>query len=125
MKVYDTENGSFSEPLSFLSYLVNLENKSIRLPACSIADYLPEKRLSFGRETFELRGAASSDVKLGAVMSVKEYDNATGPGMLDSFLRLPHEFILTQSFGFVDRQTSLSAMNEAERKMIASDRDYR
>ncbi len=121
LKVYDTENGSFSEPLSFLSYLVNLENKPIRLPACSIADYLPEKRLSFGRETFELRGAAFSDVKLGAVMSVKEYDNATGPGMLDSFLRLPHEFILTQSFGFVDRQTSLSAMNEAERKMIASE----
>lgn len=121
LKVVDTENGSFSEPLSFLSYLVNLENKPIRLPACSIADYLPEKRLSFGRETFELRGAASSDVKLGAVMSVKEYDNATGPGMLDSFLRLPHEFILTQSFGFVDRQTSLSAMNEAERKMIASE----
>ena len=121
LKVCDTENGSFSEPLSFLSYLVNLENKAIRLPACSIADYLPEKRLSFGRETFELRGAASSDVKLGAVMSVKEYDNATGPGMLDSFLRLPHEFILTQSFGFVDRQTSLSAMNEAERKMIASE----
>tara|TARA_R110001592_G_scaffold31482_2_gene110987 strand:- start:13444 stop:15849 length:2406 start_codon:yes stop_codon:yes gene_type:complete len=121
LKVYDTENGSFSEPLSFLSYLVNLEDKPIRLPACSIADYLPEKRLSFGRETFELRGAASSDVKLGAVLSVKEYDNATGPGMLDSFLRLPHEFILTQSFGFVDRQTSLSAMNEAERKMIASE----
>ncbi len=121
LRVYDTENGSFSEPLSFLSYLVNLENKPIRLPACSIADYLPKKRLSFGRETFELRGAASSDVKLGAVMSVKEYDNATGPGMLDSFLRLPHEFILTQSFGFVDRQTSLSAMNEAERKMIASE----
>jgi type IV secretion system protein VirB4 len=121
LKVVDTENGSFSEPLSFLSYLVNLEDKPIRLPACSIADYLPEKRLSFGRETFELRGAASSDVKLGAVLSVKEYDNATGPGMLDSFLRLPHEFILTQSFGFVDRQTSLSAMNEAERKMIASE----
>lgn len=121
LKVFDKKNGSFSEPLSFLSYLVNLENKPIRLPACSIADYLPEKRLSFGRETFELRGAASSDVKLGAVMSVKEYDNATGPGMLDSFLRLPHEFILTQSFGFVDRQTSLSAMNEAERKMIASE----
>lgn len=121
LSVIDTDNGAFSEPLSFLSYLVNLVDKPIRLPTCSIADYLPEKRISFGRETFELRGAASSDIKLGAVLSVKEYDNSTGPGMLDSFLRLPHEFILTQSFGFVDRQTSLSAMNEAERKMIASE----
>lgn len=121
LSVIDTDKGAFSENLSFLSYLVNLEDKQIRLPACSIAEYLPEKRISFGRETFEMRGAASSDVKLGAVLSVKEYDNSTGPGMLDSFLRLPHEFILTQSFGFVDRQTSLSAMNEAERKMIASE----
>jgi type IV secretion system protein VirB4 len=121
LSVVDTDNGSFSEPLSFLSYLINLEDKPVRLPACSIADYLPEKRVSFGRETFELRGAASTDIKLGAVLSVKEYDNSTGPGMLDSFLRLPHEFVLTQSFGFVDRQTALSAMNEAERKMIASE----
>ena len=41
--------------------------------------------------------------------------------MLDNLLALPHEFILCQSFGFVDRQTSLSAMNEAERKMIATE----
>lgn len=119
--VKETENGVFSEPLSFLSYLINLEQSEIRLPEMSLADYLPRKRLSFGRETFEMRGASSNDIKLGAVLSIKEYANGTGPGMLDGLLRLPHEFIITQSFGFVDRQTSLSSMNEAERKMIASE----
>ncbi len=118
--IKETDNGTCSEILSFLSYLINLENSDILLPEMSLADYLPQKRISFGPESFEVRGAASKDIKIGGVLSIKEYANATAPGMLDALLRLPHEFILTQSFGFVDRQTSLSAMNEAQRKMIAA-----
>ena len=121
LSVQKDDHGFYSENLSFLSYLINFENKKVRLPEQSIASYLPEKRISFGRETFELRGAAPNDIKLGAVLSVKEYASTTGAGMLDNLLALPHEFILCQSFGFVDRQTSLAAMNEAERKMIATE----
>ena len=116
LRVTETENGSISEPLSFLSYLLNLEPTALRLPEMSIAEYLPSKRISFGKETFEVRGPTPNDVKLGAILSIKEYANGTGPGMLDGLLRLPHEFVLTQSFGFVDHQTSMNAMNEAERK---------
>jgi len=119
--VEETENGILSEPLSFLSYLVNLEKADIRLPKMSIADYLPSKRISFGRESFEVRGAAPSDVKLGATLSLKEYVEGTGPGMLDGLLRLPHEFIVTQSYGFVDRQSALNAMNAAQRKFISAE----
>jgi type IV secretion system protein VirB4 len=121
LKLTDTKDGLYSEQLSFLSYLINGEMREIRLPCMSLADYLPTKRFSFGRESFEIRGSAPDDIKLGGILSVKEYTNATGPGMLDGLLRLPHEFIITQSFGFVDRQTSLSSINDATRKMIASD----
>ncbi|MDD3020675.1 MAG: hypothetical protein PHX61_06805 [Alphaproteobacteria bacterium] len=68
-----TDNGLFSESLSFLSYLVNLEKTDIRLPQRTIADYLPAKRISFGKEAFEVRGANPNDVKLGAIISIKEY----------------------------------------------------
>ncbi len=119
--VKKTDKGILGENLSFLSYLVNLEKADIRLPRMSIADYLPCKRISFGKEAFEVRGSAPGDVKLGAVLSLKEYADGTGPGMLDSLLRLPHEFILTQSFGFVDRQASLNAMRDTKRKMIAGE----
>ncbi|MCK5554770.1 MAG: VirB4 family type IV secretion/conjugal transfer ATPase, partial [Alphaproteobacteria bacterium] len=116
-----TERGLFSQSLSFLSYLLNLEKTSIRLPQKAIADYIPSKRISFGKETFEIRGATPGDVKLGAILSLKEYADGTGPGMLDGLLRLPHEFIVTQSFGFVDRQASLSAMREIKRKLISGE----
>ena len=116
-----SDRGFFAEHLSFLSYLINWEQADIRLPCMSIADYLASKRLSFGKEAFEVRGSAPEDIKLGAILSIKEYADGTGPGMLDSLLRLPHEFILTQSFGFVDRQASLNAMRDTKRKLIAGE----
>lgn len=119
--IEETERGMFSQPLSFLSYLLNLEKTDIRLPQATIANYLSTKRISFGKETFEIRGAAPDDVKLGAILSLKEYADGTGPGMLDGLLRLPHEFIITQSFGFVDRQASLSVMREIKRKLISGE----
>ncbi len=119
--VEETEDGLFSEPLSFLSFLINLTETPIRLPRMPLAEYLPSKRISFGKETFEIRGAAPGDIKLGAILSLKEYADGTGPGMLDGLLRLPHEFIITQSFGFVDRQASLTAMRDTKRKMIAGE----
>ena len=110
-----------SEPLSFLSCLINLEPASVRLPHAGIDQYLARKRISFGKETFEVRGAAQDDIKLGAIISLKEYADGTGPGMLDGLLRLPHEFIITQSYGFIDRQASLTAMRHTKRKMIAGE----
>jgi len=119
--IKETEHGIFSKNLSFLSYLINLEKNDIRLPCGGIAEYLPFKRISFGRESFEIRGAAPGDIRLGAMLSLKEYADGTGPGMTDSLLRLPHEFVLSQSFGFVDRQAALSVMRDTKRKLIAGE----
>ena len=121
LSLVDSERGLFSEKLSFLSYLINFEHCDVRLPEMSVSDYLPTKRISFGAESFEIRGSSNEDVKLGAIISIKEYANGTGPGMLDGLLRLPHEFVITQSFGFVDRQTSLNSINQSHRKMIAAE----
>ncbi len=67
-----SDQGILAENLSFLSYLVNWEKTEIRPPRMGIADYLPSKRLSFGKEAFEVRGSAPGNVKLGAILSLKE-----------------------------------------------------
>jgi type IV secretory pathway VirB4 component len=41
--------------------------------------------------------------------------------MLDDLSRLPFEMVLTESFGFVDRQQTLDKMNLALRRMRAAD----
>jgi hypothetical protein len=45
----------------------------VALPAVPLDRYLGAKRLTFGRETFELRGATREDVQLGAIVTIKEY----------------------------------------------------
>ena len=88
LSLHETPRGLFSESLSFLSYLVNFEKTDVRVSDMAISDYLPKKRISFGKESLEIRGAAPKDIKLGAMLSIKEYANGTGPGMLDGLLRL-------------------------------------
>ena len=110
-----------SELLSFLGFLINGEMRPVRLPRMPLASYLPTKRLFFGRETVEVRGAATNDVEFGAILSIRDYDTVTGPGILDELLRLPHAFTLTQSFSFTDRQASLQRMNRLLRQLQSTD----
>jgi len=121
LTTYATEEGVFSEPLSFLSYLLNQEKTEIRLPRMDISTYLPSKRIFFGKEAFEIRGAQTEDVKLGAMLSLKEYCNHTAPGMLDGLLRQPYEFILTQSFEFVPREPVLRTMRRIRRQLESTE----
>ncbi|MCH8072320.1 MAG: VirB4 family type IV secretion/conjugal transfer ATPase [Proteobacteria bacterium] len=117
LSVYETDSGAHSQVLEFLSYLVNLEQRPVRLPTMPLDVYLPYKRPLFGHETLELRGASRQDTLFGAMISIKEYGPGTGAGMLDALLRLPHELIITQTFAFIDKQKSLESLQQAGRIM--------
>lgn len=123
--VYDTPAGPCSEPLEFLSSLYNGEIRPVLLPSADLGEHLPYRRVSFGAETLELSRAGRTERSFGAVVSIKEYPPQTAAGMLDDLLRLPHELVVSQSFGFVDRQASLDRMNLALRRMRSADDDAR
>ncbi len=113
------ETGCFSEPAEFFSLLINLESRRIQAPEMGLDRYLPQKRLLFGKDALEARGALGS--KVGAILSIKEYPDESRAGMLDSFLEIPTEFILTQSFLFTDRQAALGKIQTQQRKMIQTE----
>lgn len=121
LSVYDTPVGPCSEPLEFLSTLYNAELRPVRLPLGDVGDYLPYRRVSFGQDAAELGAVGESDSVFAAMASIKDYPGQTLPGMLDDLLRTPAELVISQSFGFVDRQAGLGAMNLALRRMRASD----
>ena len=121
LSAYDTPAGPCSEPLEFLSSLYNGEMRPVLMPRSDLGRHIPYRRISFGAETVELSRAGALDRSFAAVVSVKEYPPQTTPGMLDDLLRLPHELVISQSFGFVDRQASLDRMNLALRRMRAAD----
>jgi type IV secretion system protein VirB4 len=121
LTAYDGPQGACSEPLEFLSLLYNGEMRPVRLPSADLGGYLPYRRVSFGADTLELAAAGRLPRTFAAMVSVKDYPGQTTPGMLDELLRLPVEMVVTQSFGFVDRQQTLNRMNLALRRMRAAD----
>lgn len=119
--VYESAQGPCSEPLEFLSALLNGEMRPVLMPHEDIGHYLPYRRISFGQETVELGPAGPTPRAFLGLISIKDYPGQTAPGMLDELLRLPFELVVSQSFGFVDRQTALSRMNLALRRMRSAE----
>ncbi len=118
---YDTPEGPCSEPLEFLSNILNGEMRPILLPMQDIGDYLPYRRISFGQETVELGPAAGQPRDFLGLVSIKDYPGQTSAGMFDELLRLPLELVISQSFGFVDRSVALGRMNLSLRRMRSAE----
>jgi type IV secretion system protein VirB4 len=118
---YDGEGGVCSEPLEFLSLILNGDLHPTLDPEGVAAQYLPYKRVSFGLEAIEHRGAGAPSFV--AMLAMKEYPSSTTPGMLDGLLRLPAEMVITESFAFVDRQIAQERIELALRRLRAADDD--
>jgi type IV secretion system protein VirB4 len=119
--LYEGPQGLCSEPLEFLSALLNGENRPVLLPTQDAGDYLPNRRISFGQETVELGRTGLAERSFVGIVSIKDYPGQTQAGMFDELLRLPYEINVSQSFGFVERQAALSGMNLALRRMRSAE----
>ncbi len=113
--MYRKAEGWYSAPLAFLGYLVNWKEAEVRVPRMPIRDYLGRNRPIFGGETMEMRGWTAS--QLGAFLSVKEYPDLTDHDMLDRFLNLPVEMVITQSYHFEDRPTSAKEIEVQQKRL--------
>lgn len=118
---YRTAGGSCSEPLEFLSDVLNGEMRPVLLPTQDLAEHLPYRRISFGQGTVELGPAGEAARGFCGLVSIKDYPGETSAGMFDELLRLPLELVISQSFGFVERSAALSRMNLTLRRMRSAE----
>lgn len=115
-----TDHGVLSEPLEFLGMLINGGHRQkVQVPTMDISHYLPNSRLYFGARAIEIRGPTKT--RFAGIISVKEYAPATAAGLLDAYLQLPFEFIISQSFSFTNRQVAIGKMQTQQRRMMASE----
>ena len=122
LEVEDRPDGVFSQPCEFLTQLLNGGIAwPRRLPRMGLDSYLPTARVTFGRKAMEFRGAAESETRFGAMISIREYPSYSGPGMLDGLLRINGEFIVSQSFAIEDRAPVLEEVARVERRIAGSD----
>ena len=118
---YESADGVRSEPLEFLSYLVNGTMRPMVVPHGDIGHHLPARRISFGRDTVELAPAGDLERGFVALVSIKDWPSLTMPGMFDELTRLPFEMTMSQSFAFVERREALGRMNLALRRMRSAE----
>ncbi len=116
--VVETEEGVFSEISEFLGSIINCgELAQYRVSQQPIAKQLCNHRMYFGRKAIELKRHDGRS-KYAGLISVKEYGPKTWAGFLDAFLQMPFEFVITQSFEFIDRQVAITGMQLQQNRMI-------
>ncbi len=112
-----------SEMLELLSALYNGEMRPVRKPAddVDLGHMLPYRRVSFGLDAIEMRGSGTPD--FAAILGLKDYPEATSPGLLDSLLRLPFEMVVSESYAPTERQTARERMDLAIRRLKSADEE--
>lgn len=115
--------GTNNEILELLSALYNGEMRPVRQPDddVDIGHMLPYRRVSFGLDAMELRGAGEPE--FSAILSLKDYPDATSPGLLDGLLRLPHEMVVCESYAPSERQTARERMDLSIRRLRSADEE--
>lgn len=120
LSINETDVGAFSEPLEFLGTLANGgATQPILVPTLDASHVLPTRRLYFGKRAIEIRGPTNR--RYAGIVTIREYSSATAAGLLDAFLQLPFEFIISQSYLFQNRQTNIESMQRQQRKLIQSE----
>jgi type IV secretion system protein VirB4 len=114
-----------SELLELLSALYNGEMRPVRRPAheTDVGQMLPYRRTSFGLDAMEQRSSGAPD--FSAIVSLKEYPDATSPGLLDPLLRLPFELIVTETYAPAERTTARERMDLSLRRLKSADEEAR
>lgn len=112
-----------NEVLELLSALYNGEMRPVRRPSedTDIGHMLPYRRASFGLDAMEQRGSGEPD--FSAILSLKDYPDATSPGLIDGLLRLPYEMIVTDSYAPTERTTARERMDLALRRLRSADEE--
>jgi type IV secretion system protein VirB4 len=111
--------GYYCEICEFLGMLVNCgESVPMRVPKGNIDEYIGLNRIFFGPKSLESRSPRGN--KFAGMVSILEYGPTTAAGIFDSFLQMPFEFIMTQSFCFSNRTIAINKMQLQQNRMIQS-----
>ncbi len=103
--VFHSELGYVSDILKFFGKIIHLEEDDMPIPMADLSKYLAKYKIAFGNNTIEVR--KNNEKVFGSIMSVKSYYDVSAE-VLDRFLQLPQQFVVTQTINFIDKKSTLS-----------------
>ncbi|MET4676380.1 MULTISPECIES: VirB4 family type IV secretion/conjugal transfer ATPase [unclassified Luteibacter] len=122
LSMYETPNGIvFSEVFELYGYILNRIDEPVPVLNASVPDYLPVSRQRFSAKTGDFVLTTPNGVNhFGAILNVKEYVEATYPGILNGLKYLDFEYVITHSFSPMGRTDALKALERTKGMMISS-----
>jgi len=120
--MYEASNGVvFSEALEFFGYILNRIDEPVPVLQAPVYNYLPVSRHMFSAKSGDFVVNTPNGVNhFGAVLNIKEYTDATYPGILNGLKYLDFEYVLTHSFSPMGRQDALKVLDRTKGMMISS-----
>ncbi|WP_449465532.1 VirB4 family type IV secretion/conjugal transfer ATPase [Stenotrophomonas humi] len=120
--MYEADNGVvFSEVLSFFGYLLNRLEEPVPVLRAPVYDYLPVSRHMFSAKSGDfVINAPGGRNHYGAILNIKEFTDATYPGILNGLKYLDFEYVITHSFSPMGRQDALKILDRTKGMMISS-----
>jgi len=119
----DGPHAPYCEQMSLLSRILHGDERAILQPQGSLSQHLPFRRTAFARTVVHQPRAADLPARVGTAISIKDYPSVTLPGLFDGLLRAPYEFVLTESFQFMERQTAEERVSLSLRRLQTADDD--
>lgn len=111
-----------SELMTFLGYLINLEDREFAAPEADLSTVLGYQRLYFDSATGTLALKNSTqETRYAAILSIKNYNAFSYAGMFDRLFDLKVPMLMTQSFSFINKAASRKLIKEAQRHMAQGD----
>lgn len=120
--MYEASNGIvFSEALEFLAYILNRIDEPVPVLQAPVYNYLPVSRHMFSAKSGDFVVNTPNGINhFGAILNIKEYTDATYPGILNGLKYLDFEYVLTHSFSPMGRQDALKVLDRTKGMMISS-----
>jgi type IV secretion system protein VirB4 len=110
----------YCEMLEFTGMLTNgLQKQKYLVPKTTIDRYFQTTRIYTSRKAIECH--SYDETKYMGIVSLKNYRPSTHAGLLDTFLTLPFELVITQSFSYMDKSSAISKMQLQQRRLMQAE----
>ena len=119
LREYEHNGKVFSRQQEFYAYLLNGHWWRIPVKRLPLYNYLPTSRVFFGNEIMETRDTYGS--RYSAFVDIKDYADFSEPGILNTMLGLPCEYVETHSFSPMNTLDAKAALKLQRNRMISSD----
>ena len=115
----------YCETSTFLSYLLNLDDSPIPVYGEEIRDYLSYTRKIFRKDGTIQFNCANGTPRVASVFGIptNAYPAGTDHQMLDAFLEIPHELVISMSFLLMDRSASAKLAKDQQAFLTITDDD--